>query len=294
MAVYDGEGTQLAFVYDGAGNVLQSAYDGLGNLIYVLNPSWIDEVSIQKFRYALTGTNYYLVRIPQTRTDGTKQYPFVTCPDGLSSASQSALQYAEDTGYYAVINSGVFNTRTKVIDGITIENSQVILNTPSAVHGSNPEPARPLTIDSNGTLSYVEYNADAYDLVEDGIVSCISGFMPIVVDGVVKSDWIGLWSTWATEDAQRQVFGQFPNGDYAIVTIEGRNFDSSNGMTMYQTADLCASLGLKFAYSLDGGGSTETVIEGEQLNVIYEGTNGRKVPSFIVFNGTDTYGTPNS
>lgn len=286
MTVYSLSGVTLADVYSANGSVLDYAYDVNGNIVH---GSWFSEVTVNKYRYESTGTNYYLVRIPQTRPNGQKQYPYVLCPVGTSSATQSALDVADSGEYYAVMNAGVFNTSTNAIDGITIEDSTVILNTPTAVHPTNPQGARPLTIDSDGELSYAEYNSDADDLVADGVVSCISGFMPIVVDGVAKTDWINLWSTWATQDAQRQVIGQYANGDYAVVTCEGRDFDDSTGMTVLQVADLCISLGIEFAYMLDGGGSTETVIGGEQLNVIYEGSTGRKVPSFIVFNGTDKF-----
>jgi hypothetical protein len=254
---------------------------------------WLSEITIQKTRDTSTGTNYYFVRIPQTRPSGRKQYPFVICPNGATSATQSAIDICRNAGYYAVINAGVFNTSSNAIDGITIENKKIILNTPTSVHPTNPQAARPLTINSNGILSYTEYNADASVLVSDGVVSCISGFMPIVVDGIKKSDWINLWNNWASKDAQRQIIGQFENGDYAVVTIEGRGFDESTGMTVYQAADLCISLGLDFAYLLDGGGSTETVIGGEQLNTIYEGITGRKVPSFIVFTGNATFSQNN-
>ena len=55
---------------------------------------------------------------------------------------------------------------------------------------------------------------------------------------------------------------------------------------------ICQKIGLKFAYNLDGGGSTETILGKKQINTIYENQTGRKVPSFIVFNGTDEYFVP--
>ena len=51
-------------------------------------------------------------------------------------------------------------------------------------------------------------------------------------------------------------------------------------------------MGLKFAFALDGGGSTETVIGETQINTIYEGTYGRKVPTYIIFNGTGIFNVP--
>jgi len=54
-------------------------------------------------------------------------------------------------------------------------------------------------------------------------------------------------------------------------------------MTYDQLADLLIAKGVKFAYSLDGGGSAETVIGNRQINPIFEGVSGRKVPTVIYF-----------
>lgn len=48
-------------------------------------------------------------------------------------------------------------------------------------------------------------------------------------------------------------------------------------------AQIFVDHGVKFAYSLDGGGSAETVIGNRKLNPIYEGTTGRRVPTVITF-----------
>lgn len=289
MAIFNLSGASINAAYNVSGAATGNAFDINGAIVFPDSVPWGDEITITTARESATNSLYYFVRIPQIRSDGSRQYPFVVCPDGTGAATKSALSYALATSYYAVINGGVFHPSTDKIDGITIVNSTVILNTPTTEH-SNPVPARPLTIDNTGVLSYTEYNADGYTLVLNGVVSCISGFMPIVVNGVAMTDWINLWgSGWYNSDAQRQIIGQFYNGDYAIVTVEGRNYANSPGISVHQAASLCISLGINFAYLLDGGGSTETVIENTQLNTIYEGSAGRKVPSFIVFNGTDSF-----
>lgn len=54
-------------------------------------------------------------------------------------------------------------------------------------------------------------------------------------------------------------------------------------MTYDTLADLLISKGVKFAYSLDGGGSAETVIGNRQINPIYENAEGRPVPTVLYF-----------
>jgi exopolysaccharide biosynthesis protein len=148
-----------------------------------------------------------------------------------------------------------------------------------------------LTIDSNGDLGYAARDASGATLVSQGIVSAVCGWAPCIIDYESAIDVL----PDAYDDqsnAQRQIIGQFGNGDYAIVTCEGRDYDHSDGWTMDEARAVCKTLGLKYAFNLDGGGSTETVLGKKQINTIYDGTYGRIVPTFIVFNGTTVFGEP--
>lgn len=254
-------------------------YDVAGNVI--VSSDFADNMVLNYGRDASTGTNYYLLRVFQTKKDGNKQYPFSRTPMPLGSDSTLDLARIED--WDLTINAwGVF------ANGIIIENGVVVRNSQPTYHSGS----LPLTIDSNGNLSYASADADADDLVANGIVSAVTGFCPIIVDyNTVELPTIGNTER-LNQKAQRQIIGQFANGDYAFITCEGRNFDNSTGWTIAEAQAFCQSLGLKFAYNMDGGGSTETVLGKKQLNLIYEGTTGRKDQTFIVFNGTDHYFVP--
>lgn len=231
-----------------------------------------------------TGANYTIIRVYKNRVDGKKQYPFVYAPNGANAGTKSTLDLVNDEGWLLAINAGVFNTSTKKPDGIVIQNGEVVQGTISTNHSN----CKPLTINSNGDLGYLEANVTG-DMVASNIVSAVCGFMPIIVDYEVvpSSEWNSV--SHYTENAQRQIIGQFGNGDYAILTCEGRGYDNSDGWTIPEAQTICQKHGLKFAYNLDGGGSTETMLGFKHLNTIYENTTGRIVPTFIVFNGTDTF-----
>lgn len=243
------------------------------------------------YRYdSASDANYTVLRIFKNRVDGEKQYPFVYAPNGSGAATTSALQMNIRDGFEVAINGGVFYTSGADAlkpRGIVVQNSVIIKQE------SVSAPIYPLTIDANGNLSYATPEDDIEDLIGDGIVSIVSGWSPIIIDyddaTLVIDDAYNDQS-----NAQRQIIGQFGNGDYAIITCEGRNYDHSDGWTMNEARAICKELGLKFAYNLDGGGSTETVIGKKQVNTIYEGTYGRVVPTFIVFNGTDTFSVPDN
>lgn len=251
--------------------------------------TFMDNIDVDYAYDSSTGANYTVIRVYKTKLDGTKQYPFVVVPDA-NEIKYSTLDFmemfADDNGYLFAINSGLGSPATHKIDGIAVQNGIVVNNVPAIYHAGS----MPLTIDVNGDLSYGTSNADANELVASGIVSAICGFCPIIVDyNPVSPPTVSNVSHF-TQNAQRQIIGQFGNGDYAIITCEGRNFNNSDGWTIAEAQTICKKLGLKFAYNLDGGGSTQTVIGKKQLNIIYENEKGRTLPSFIVFNGRSELG----
>ena len=192
------------------------------------------------------------------------------------------------------MNAGIFNMNGSVYTpaGTIIQNSQVVQQGTLSNLTDFQKGLSVLTIDSNGDLSYADVTADASTMVSNGIVSAVHAFVPIIINYQDAADVIS--NPYFTNDAlaQRQLIGQYGNGDYCIMTFEGRNNQASAGFTVPVIRELCVSMGLKFAFLLDGGGSTETVIDKKQINTIYEETYGRKVPTYIVFNGTDRFFVP--
>lgn len=262
-------------------------YDASGNKITDIFDTFIDNANID-YEYDSSGSvNYSVIRIYRTKIDGTKQYPFVYAPYGTGTSTLTTLTMQEAKGWAVAINAGIFDTSDTTPVGVVIQNGVLIQDGPA---GTLTE-RRTLTIDGNGNLASVADDSNGATLVSNGIVSAVCGFGPIIVDyEAVDVSYIPN----RNENAQRQIFGQFGNGDYCILTCEGRNYDHSDGWTMVEAQAVCQKLGLKFAFNLDGGGSTETVIGLRQINSIYEGAKGRKVPTFIVFNGTNTFAVPNN
>jgi len=286
--IYNIDGNAISSVFDKTAIQLNCAYDINGVVVFTDTIPWEDEISVQKLRDTASNTNYYVIRIPQIRDGGQKQYPFVYVPNGTGAGTQSTLSMNREKGFFLAINAGVFYAEAgKNPVGVTIENS-VLIQQDAVSH------LYALTIDEDGVLDYDTSDADGQALIASGIVSALVGFCPIIVNGQGVDSSIYMATSNYNKHAQRQIIGQFSNGDYCIVTGEGRSFDDSSGFTIPEAISVCEELGLEFAYNLDGGGSTETVIGDTQINTIYEGTSGRIVPSFIVFNGTDEFFIPNA
>lgn len=289
---FDPENTFWIRLEEAMGELAELATGDKSSLVAAINElaaermaDFLRNVTLTSGYDEASATSYTALRIFQERLDGEKQYPFVYAPNAAGAASLSAKDLAALESWPLVINAGIFNMDTGCPDGLLIQNGTVIQEGPSVTHAG----CKPLTIDFQGDLGYAEADAAAADL--SGMISAVCGFMPIVTDfqPVAEENWNAIDSY--TQKAQRQIIGQYANGDYAILTCEGRGFGGSQGWTMAEAQAVCQKLGLKFAYNLDGGGSTETVLGKKQLNTVYEGDTGRKVPTFIVFNGTTSLGS---
>lgn len=259
-------------------------YDINGNL---LHDDFADSMALDYAYDSATGANYSVIRVFQTKRDGTKQYPFVRCPGRMAT---SALAAAE--GWPLIINAGLGVSDSQPIDGIVIENGIVKSNDPATYHAG----AIPLTIDANGNLGTAAADATGASLVANSIVSAVCGFCAIIEDYAAVQSFPAVSEgegtiTHFVENAQRQIIGQWGNGDYAIVSCAGRSIDHSDGWTLAEAQTICQKLGLKFAYNLDGGRSTATYLRKKPVWDFQAGTS-RVVPSFIVFNGTTQYAVP--
>lgn len=245
------------------------------------NDDFSDNMELDYMFDADSNANYTVLRVYQTKRDGSKQFPFVR-----SAGRMSALDLSKRENWALIINSGLGVSAQQPIDGVVIENGVVIYNDIATHHAG----AMPLTINANGNLGYTEANKTGAQLKAQGFVSVCCGFCPIIIDYEPTESFPTVSNvSHFTQNAQRQIIGQWGNGDYCILTCEGRNFDHSDGWTLAEAQTVCQRLGLKFAYNLDGGGSTQTVLGKKQINTIYEGATGRQVPTFIVFNGTDKF-----
>lgn len=278
-------------VYDINGNVITESKTPADRFSELINFNYQrDETS---------GAFYTVLNVPMINNKGEKQYPFVIWPNYPNGGTQSTLQMNLSKKYIVAVNGGRYSepygagiTVTGIPKGTVIQNSVVLQQGASGNY--NPTLDAVLTIDNNGELGYADPLDSASELVNNGVVSAVTGFVPILSGYENIEDVVGDTPTWISyinrvDDSQHQVIGQYDNGDYAIITTEGRTYQGGGWFTVKQTQTLCKELGLRDAFMLDGGGSTETVVGQRQLNPFYDNAYGRINPTFIVFNGTTIF-----
>lgn len=237
------------------------------------------------------GASYVFIRIPKTTNDGRTIMPKIalTSVDGsLTGVKRSTLNYSKANGCAVVMNAGLFNVTAMVPVGQTILNGVAVVDEPMESDNGHPistSQCYPMCIDANGTLSapYAR-SVSTKTMIADGVIQSITGWGKLVEDFEITYDDIEAEIVHQGTYI-RQSIGQYQNGDYAICTVDQSrgNVENEAGLTYEALAQIFVDHGVKFAYSLDGGGSAETVIGNRQLNPIYEGSSGRAVPTVISF-----------
>lgn len=279
MAFYDGNGNKVS---------TESGAKGIDKEIAIAS------IDIEYGRYE--GASYYLCRIPKYATNGKRIAPKVamTTTDkvSVSGTKCSALTFAQREKTVFCVNAGLFKLGALtpegqvIIDGVSIANTPMTSDNGSAIADDE---CYPLCIDADGNLSApYERSIDTADMIADGVKYAVTAWGQFI-ENFAAADNSKYDEIVHAGNYIRQSIGQFQNGDYFVCTVDQSRNSVSNeaGMTYATLAELLISKGVKFAYSLDGGGSCETVIGNRQINPIYEGTAGRSVPTVIYFDIVD-------
>ena len=214
---------------------------------------------------------YHVVDIPHMDKDGN----LIKLKKEIPNEPTTARKLSNKHQHSVVINSSVFNTGTLVPSGVQIQDGEIIEDKISGT-------LRTLGIKDDNTLVDFASDVPAQEILDQGIKNTVTGFYPIL-DGEEKPyTTIENASSNVNEQHPRQIIAQKPNKDLMFITVEGRNA-ASVGMTYDQMYDLCKELGASYAYCLDGGGSTQTVVRGNLLNrqTDNNGMSERIVPDFL-------------
>ena len=131
-----------------------------------------------------------------------------------------------------------------------------------------------LAIYSDGSFKIVnEETVTAQELLDSGVVNLLSFGPTLVSDGqimVSQNDEVGR----AMADNPRTAIGIIDNLHYVIVVSDGRT-NASEGLSLYELAQVMQQCGCTIAYNLDGGGSSTMVFNGQVIN--NPTTNGNRI-----------------
>ena len=142
-------------------------------------------------------------------------------------------------------------------------------------------PLRDLAIGDKVTITANETIADSKAVMENCSSALVTYGYHIVKDGANVTASDGLGEDFNTARAQRSSIGVKADGTLVIVASPGRTTDYT-GMTVYELADYMISQGCITAINLDGGGSTQMVVENESGDLAAVVAYGRAVANSIL------------
>ena len=226
---------------------------------------------------ARSATHYFLVRVEHRDRDGNLvrlQHTHADNPEG-----ETVAQFAERMGdpLLAINASTMYGGQDpvvqpvgiQIIDGVVVQDEPVATRYTLGIHADNTLEALPPGIDGAGALAA-------------GVTHALTAFIPLVEEGEPVSDEVLGLVSHVHDPHPRQVIAQLPDKDLLVLSTGGRGIDGA-GMGARDLIRILLAHGAEFAFMLDGGGSTATVVEGEQITPDFDnhGTEARLRPNFL-------------
>ncbi|WP_062005141.1 phosphodiester glycosidase family protein [Streptococcus cristatus] len=122
-----------------------------------------------------------------------------------------------------------------------------------------------LAIYKDGSFKIIyENEVSADQLVKDGVVNLLA-FGPALVENgeIVVNTKSEVGQSMASNP--RTAIGIIDENHYIIIVSDGRTSESQ-GLSLYELAEVMKSYGVKTAYNLDGGGSSTMYFNGQVIN----------------------------
>lgn len=214
-----------------------------------------DNVSINLTTKTVSNTKVYIADItvssPKYLKTALAQNTYgnnVTAKTSVTAANNNAI---------LAINGDFYGANTT---GYVIRNGVVYRNTVRE-DASNGD----LAIYKDGSFGIVyENDVSAEDLVKNGVVNLLA-FGPTLVNNgkIAVSSNSEVGQSMASNP--RTAIGIIDKTHYVIVVSDGRTSESQ-GLSLYQLAQVMKSYGVKTAYNLDGGGSSTLYFNGKVVN----------------------------
>ena len=234
-----------------------------------------DNVSINLTTKTVSNTKVYIADItvssPKYLKTALAQNTYgnnVTAKTSVTAATNNAI---------LAINGDFYGANTT---GYVIRNGVVYRNTVRE-DASNGD----LAIYKDGSFGIVyENDVSAEDLVKNGVVNLLA-FGPTLVNNgkITVSSNSEVGQSMASNP--RTAIGIIDKNHYVIVVSDGRTSESQ-GLSVYQLAQVMKSYGVKTAYNLDGGGSSTLYFNGKVFNKpTTNGTISERAVSDIVYIG---------
>ena len=234
-----------------------------------------DNIQVNLTEKTVENTQVYIADITVSSSDSLKtalaQNTYgtnVTAKTSVTAANNNAI-LAVNGDYYGANSTG-YVIRNGVVYRDTVREDS-----------SNGD----LAIYKDGSFKIIyEDEISAEQLVKDGGVNLLSFGPSLIEDGEITVDTNSEVGQSMSSNP-RTAIGIIDENHYIIVVSDGRTSESE-GLSLYQLAEVMKSYGVKTAYNLDGGGSSTLYFNGQVINKpTTNGTISERAVSDIVYIG---------
>ena len=231
-----------------------------------------DNISVNLSETTVNNTQVYVADITLSSSDYLKT-AFAQNAYGTNVTAKTSVTAADNNAILAV-NGDYYG-------GYVIRNGVVYRDTVRE-DSSNGD----LAIYKDGSFKVIyEDQISAEQLVNDGVVNLLAFGPALVENGEIAVD-TNTEVGQAMASNPRTAIGMIDENHYIIVVSDGRTSESE-GLSLYQLAEVMKSYGAKTAYNLDGGGSSTLYLNGQVINKPTTGGNkiSERAVSDIVYIG---------
>jgi len=235
-----------------------------------------DNISVNLSETTVNNTQVYVADITLSSSDYLKT-AFAQNAYGTNVTAKTSVTAADNNAILAV-NGDYYGANST---GYVIRNGVVYRDTVRE-DSSNGD----LAIYKDGSFKIIyEDQISAEQLVNDGVVNLLAFGPALVENGEIAVD-TNTEVGQAMASNPRTAIGIIDENHYIIVVSDGRTSESE-GLSLYQLAEVMRSYGVKTAYNLDGGGSSTLYFNGQVINKPTTGGNkiSERAVSDIVYIG---------
>ena len=235
-----------------------------------------DNISVNLSETTVNNTQVYVADITLSSSDYLKT-AFAHNAYGTNVTAKTSVTAADNNAILAV-NGDYYGANST---GYVIRNGVVYRDTVRE-DSSNGD----LAIYKDGSFKVIyEDQISAEQLVNDGVVNLLAFGPALVENGEIAVD-TNTEVGQAMASNPRTAIGIIDENHYIIVVSDGRTSESE-GLSLYQLAEVMKSYGAKTAYNLDGGGSSTLYFNGQVINKPTTGGNkiSERAVSDIVYIG---------
>jgi len=226
-------------------------------------------------------TYYFLTRIKHKDSQGKLKK--IKLAQSTILEGETVRQFAERVGATLAFNASMGIKRKTAEEklfpvGIQIEKGQVVQEREAKGWRFT------LGIKANNELVVYPPGTTATEIRKDGAQDALTAFIPLIQNYKGVDDSILNLTGAFKAKHPRQIIAQMENLDIVFLSCGGRGYDGQ-GMTSMDIIRILKKEGVKFAFMLDGGGSTSVVVYDTLITkkIDKHGTKERLRPNFLYF-----------